>query len=77
MISFIDDYSHKVWVYFLIEKFEAFVTFKKFKNRVEKETGLSIKGLRTDHGGDFTSLEFSNFCSKNGIQRQLTAAYTP
>ncbi|KAL5745296.1 hypothetical protein ACOSP7_026442 [Xanthoceras sorbifolium] len=54
MISFIDDYSRKVWVYFLIEKSEAFITFKKFKNHVEKETGLSIKGLRTDRGGEFT-----------------------
>ena len=27
-ISFIDDYSRKVWIYFLAEKFEAFVIFK-------------------------------------------------
>ena len=77
MISFIDDYSHKVWVYFLVEKSEAFITFKKYKNRVEKESGLAIKGLRTDHGGEFTSLEFTNFCSENGIRRKLTTAYTP
>lgn len=70
MISFIDDYSRKVWVYFLVEKSEAFITFKKYKNLVENEIGSSIKGLRTDRGGELTSLEFTNFCSENGIRRQ-------
>ena len=50
MISFVNDYSHKVWFYFLVNKSEAFITFKKYKNRVEKETGSSIKYLRPDHG---------------------------
>ncbi|RDY03555.1 hypothetical protein CR513_12850, partial [Mucuna pruriens] len=61
---------------FLTEKSEAFVIFKQYKNQVEKESDLSIKCLRTNHGGEFTSLEFTNFCNKNGIRRQLTVAYT-
>ena len=76
-ISFIDDFSRKVWVYFLTEKSEAFYTFKRFKNLVEKETGVYLSGLRTDRGGEFTSNEFNNFCNEHGIRRQLTAAYTP
>ncbi|CAL9016699.1 unnamed protein product [Prunus brigantina] len=50
---------------------------RKYKSRIEKESGSTIKCLRTDRGGEFTSLEFTNFCSENGIRRQLTAAYTP
>ncbi|CAL2255657.1 unnamed protein product [Prunus armeniaca] len=76
-ITFIDDFSRKTWGYFLIEKSEAFVSFKNYKARVEKETGMFIRSLRTDRGGEFTSQEFINFCTVNGIQRQLTAAYTP
>ncbi|CAL9000240.1 unnamed protein product [Prunus brigantina] len=76
-ITFIDDFSRKTWVYFFIEKSEAFVSFKNYKARVEKETGMFIRSLRTDRGGEFTSQEFINFCIVNGIQRQLTAAYTP
>lgn len=76
-LCFIDDYSRKAWVYFLTEKSEAFNSFKCFKNLVEKETGLFIKCLRTDRGGEFNSEEFNNFCKQNGIKRQLTAAYTP
>uniref|UniRef100_A0A2N9EXA4 Integrase catalytic domain-containing protein n=1 Tax=Fagus sylvatica TaxID=28930 RepID=A0A2N9EXA4_FAGSY len=76
-ISFIDDYSRKVWIYFLAEKSEAFTIFKNYKNLVEKETGAFIRCLRTDRGGEFTSDEFKVFCKANGISRQLTAAYTP
>lgn len=74
--SFIDDFSRKLWVYFLTEKSVAFATFKRFKTHVEKETNSSIRGICTDRGEEFTSQEFSNFCSENGIKRQLTTAYT-
>lgn len=77
LISFIDDYSRKTGVYYLVEKSEALNIFKSFKARVEKETSSSIRSLRTDRGGEFTSLEFTEFCNMNGIQRQLTTAYTP
>lgn len=77
ILTFIDDYSRKVWIYFLIEKSEAFTTFKHDKSLVEKESGVPICSLRTDRGGEFTSTEFNTFCKDNGISRQLTAAYTP
>jgi transposase InsO family protein len=77
LLTFIDDFSRKTWVYFLVEKSEAFVVFKHYKAKVEKEAEACIKALRTDHGGEFTSQDFTNFCGVNGIRRQLTAAYTP
>ena len=77
LINFIDDYSRKTWVYFLSEKSETFSVFKKFKAFVERESGNFIRCLHTDRGGEFTSLEFNQFCSANGIARQLTVAYTP
>lgn len=77
IITFIDDYSRKCWVYFLSEKSEALEAFKRFKALVERETGLLIKCLRTDRGGEYNSNEFKELCASHGIQRQLTAAYTP
>ncbi|RVW64469.1 Retrovirus-related Pol polyprotein from transposon RE2 [Vitis vinifera] len=67
------------WNWFTLtfaEKSEAFSAFKSFKARVEKETGRSIKILRTDRGGEYCSNEFEHFCDDQGIQRELTAAYT-
>jgi transposase InsO family protein len=76
-IKFIDDFSRMVWIYFLVEKSEAFTTFKNYKSLVEKESGALIGCLRTDRGGEFTSNEFNEFCKINGIRRQLTTSYTP
>lgn len=77
IITFIDDFSRKVWVYFLQEKSEAFLAFKSYKALVEKEVGSPIKVLRTYRGGEYCSHEFANFCETHGIKRQLTTAYTP
>jgi len=77
LITFINDFSRKCWVYFISEKSDALNMFKKFKTLVEKEAGSLVECLRTDRGGEFTSKEFNEYCSMNGIKRQLTAAYTP
>ncbi|KAL0310316.1 UNVERIFIED_CONTAM: Retrovirus-related Pol polyprotein from transposon RE2 [Sesamum calycinum] len=54
-ILFIDDYSRMTWVYFMREKSEVFKVFKKFKNLVEKQSGRSIKVLRSDRGKNITT----------------------
>ncbi|KAK4395889.1 Retrovirus-related Pol polyprotein from transposon TNT 1-94 [Sesamum angolense] len=57
-ILFIDDYSRMTWVYFMREKSEVFKVFKKFKNLVEKQSGRSIKVLRSDRGKEYNNSEF-------------------
>ena len=64
-------------VYFLKKKSEAFATFKKFKALVEKQKGCSIKTIRSDRGGEYTSQKFEEYCKNEGIKKQLTAGYTP
>ena len=76
-LLFIDDFSRKVWVYFLKEKSEVFENFKKFKALVEKESGLPIKAMRSDRGGEFTSNEFNKYCEDHGIRRPLTVPRSP
>jgi len=61
----------------LNQKSEALEAFKGFKTWAEKEAGTSIKCLRTDRGDEYNSKEFTEFCSTHGVNRQLTAAYTP
>lgn len=60
-ISFVDDYSQKIWVYFLSEKSKALATFRSFKVLVEKEVGRPIKILRTDQSGEYNSQDFVSF----------------
>jgi transposase InsO family protein len=76
-VTFIDDFSRKVWVYMLKSKVDVFTVFKQFRALVEKSTRRSIKCLRTDNGGEFMSMEFENYCKEFGIDRHKTTAYTP
>ncbi|XP_052622199.1 uncharacterized protein LOC111909796 [Lactuca sativa] len=46
------------------------------KVKVEKETGNSVKTLRTDRGGEFTSQDFNSLCDSHGMMRHLTTPYT-
>ena len=73
----IDDYSRYMWSILLQDKSEAFEKFKRFKTMVEGETRETIKTFRTDRGGEFTSTEFNAFCEATGINRHLTAPYSP
>jgi transposase InsO family protein len=36
-----------------------------------------IKCLRSDNGGEFTSNEFMDYCSRHGIKRKFFVARTP
>lgn len=77
VLTFVDDYSRKVFSYFLSGKDKVFETFIDFKAYVEKQTGSKIKKLRTDNGREYLSNAFEMFLKKNGIQHQLTTPYTP
>ncbi|RVW20652.1 Retrovirus-related Pol polyprotein from transposon TNT 1-94 [Vitis vinifera] len=76
-ITFIDDSSRKVWVYFLKNKSDVFVTFKKWKAMVETETGLKVKCLRSDNGGEYIDGGFSKYCAAQGIRMEKTIPGTP
>ncbi|KAG7598335.1 Reverse transcriptase RNA-dependent DNA polymerase [Arabidopsis suecica] len=76
-ISFIDDYTRKVWVYFLKTKDEAFEKFEEWVNLVENQSEKKVKTLRTDNGLEFCNRQFDTYCGSKGIQRDKTCAYTP
>ena len=55
MLSFINDYRIKKWVYFLNLKSEVFEKFCHFKVLAENQSGEHIKFLRTNRGGEYIS----------------------
>ncbi|CAA0825182.1 Unknown protein [Striga hermonthica] len=76
-VTFIDDASRKLWVYFLRTKDEVFKYFKRFHAMVERQTGKPLKCLRSDNGGEYSSHEFKNYCADHGIRHEKTVPGTP
>ena len=64
--------SRFVWVYTLKNKSEVFEKLTEWKSMVEKSSGMKVKVLRTDNGGEYTSKEFEQYLKKQGTQHELT-----
>ena len=76
-VIFVDDFSQKCWIFFMQKKSETYSKLCEFKALVEKESGKQVKALRSDYGGEFISSEFKDFCSAEGIRRELIAPHNP
>ena len=72
----VDDFTRLMWVAFLKEKSKAFEKCKIFKNRVENESRVKIKSLRSNRGGEFTSREFNIYYEECGVKTQLSSPYS-
>lgn len=75
-LTFTDDFSRKVFVYPIKNKSETLDKFKDFRNLVEKQTGKSIKILRSDNGTEYINQDFDKYMKASGIRHQTTNPYT-
>ncbi|GMP62704.1 hypothetical protein CsSME_00024701 [Camellia sinensis var. sinensis] len=76
-VSFIDDFSRRVWIYTMKHKDEVLDIFLTWKKMIETQTGRRIKKLRSDNGGEYTSDPFFEVCQNAGIVRHFTVPGTP
>ena len=76
-VTFVDDFSRRVWVYTLRSKDEVFETFLVWNKMVENQTGRKIKVLRSDNSTEYRNDQFSYFFKKEGISHHFTVRDTP
>lgn len=76
-VTFIDDFTRKVFVYLLKNKNQVYKCLVEFKQMVETQTGRKMKIFRSDNGTEFVNNQMKKFCVKYGIVHQTSAAYTP
>lgn len=76
LLTFIDYFSRKLWVYFLKEKSKVFNKFKTFKTFVEKQSGHQNKSYKIWWGGEYNAICFKEFLKENGIRHQITTRYS-
>ena len=78
VLTFTDDYTRYVTVYFIKSKSELLSMFVEYVTMMENETDLRVRAIRTgDTGGEYTSQYFKKFCADKGIAHQLTNPNTP
>ena len=58
-------------------KDKKFSKFYECKALLEKDLGKQVKALQSNNGGEYISNEFKDFCSKEGIRRELITPHNP
>ena len=76
-VTFIDDFSQKVWVYSLKRKEQVLIVLQRFVTLVETQIDKKVKCLWYDNGGEYVSKAFQDFCDAKGIKREFTAQSNP
>jgi len=75
-VVFVDDYSRYTVTLPLQHKSEVFEAFKRYQTWAEKQTGHSLRILRSDNGGEYTSNAMGQYLTEKGIAHQTTVPAT-
>ena len=75
-VTFIDDYSSKLWVYALKTKDQVLEKFKEFHVLVERQLSKKLKGIHTNNGGEYYG-PFDVYCKQHGIAHEKTPPKNP
>ncbi|KAL0641693.1 hypothetical protein Bca4012_102979 [Brassica carinata] len=76
-VTFIDEKSKYTWITLLPSKDRVFEAFVNFQAYVTNHYNATVKVLRSDNGGEYTSHAFKNHLAKHGIVHQTSCPYTP
>lgn len=74
-VTFMDDFSHEVFVYPMARKSMVFDKYKEFKNFAENQTGHKIKSIRTDNGKEYCNEAFMKHLREFGDDHEKSAPY--
>lgn len=64
------------WIFLLKYHFDVWSVFQNFYAEVKNLFDVSLKILRTDNALEYTSSEFSQFCTSHGILHHTSCSYT-
>ena len=77
ILTVLDDYSRKAWIFCLQQKNEVGTALKQSRARVELETGRQIKKVCSDNGTEYVNDDLQAYYANAGIINQRSAPYTP
>jgi hypothetical protein len=71
-----DDLSRYMWVAVIPSKDCVAAAIKEIQAQAEGKSGLKLRALRIDRGGEFTMREFAEYCMTVGVHHQCTVPTT-
>ncbi|GAX86251.1 hypothetical protein CEUSTIGMA_g13663.t1 [Chlamydomonas eustigma] len=75
--TFLDDYTNVSVVRLIKVKSQVPEEIKSVIAELERQTGLQVKAIRSDRGGEYINQTLQDYLKKKGIVQQLTAPYSP
>ncbi|WZY94082.1 hypothetical protein YC2023_066411 [Brassica napus] len=76
-VTFIDEKSKYTWITMIPSKDRVLEAFMNFQAYVTNQYNATVKILRSDNGGEYTSNAFKSHLAKHGIVQQTSCPYTP
>ena len=76
-VTFIDDFSRKIWIYPIRAKSKCFDKFNELKALVKKDCEKKIKVFRSENGSKFMSKKFGDLLKNDDMEKRTSAPYTP
>ncbi|CAI7907203.1 unnamed protein product [Closterium sp. NIES-53] len=75
IITFIDAATRYVWHLNLPSRDMALAAFTAWLSVAERESGVKLKSLQSDGGGEYTSQRFKQYLAERGIKQLLSLPY--
>jgi hypothetical protein len=74
-VTFIDNNSRYIWIYFLRHKSDDKSVLRDFWNLVETQFSTKIKKFKSDNGGEYVNIDVSEFLAGKGTIHELSPPY--
>ena len=76
-VSFTDDHTRYTHITLLAVKLDTFDAYKAYEAWAKTQHSTRIKCLRSDHGGEYLSNEFTTHLKLKGTEQKVTTHDTP
>ena len=76
-VTFIDDFTHLTVTYLMANKGEVFNRFREYHQMATANFNTKLACLRSDGGGEYTSIQMREYLKQYGIRHEINAPYNP
>ena len=77
ILTFIDEYTRKIWVFLLESKSDIPRTITIFFTYLNNQFTMKIKSFHSDHGTEYDNKKVLNFYKENGILKTFSPSHNP